>query len=117
MMTTEEEETYTIPTAPFTVTLKGGRQVLIEDLPDNILKKMAYKEMRSLRKAILRLAGVKAEMDKRGYEEEPLSNFTNFKDYNIWQIVTHATLLSLNSFNNQYPNALKIDARPDGEEE
>ena len=116
MMMEEDKETYTIPTAPYTVTLKGGRQVLIEEVPDSILKRIAYKEMRSLRKAIIRLAGVKAEMDKRGYEEEPLSNFTSFKDYNIWQMVTHATLLALNSFNSHYPNALKTEDRPDGEE-
>ena len=119
MMTEEEQQTeeerYDIPTAPYTVMLRNGRQVAITDLPDKILKRMAYKHMRALRKQLLNLAAVKAEVDKRNLKE--LDVLTG---YNFWQIVTHATLLSLNTYNTFYPdNALIVDERPkkEGEEQ
>ena len=120
MMTEEEQQTeeerHDIPTAPYTVMLRNGRQVAITDLPDKILKRMAYKHMRALRKQLLNLAAVKAEVDKRNLE-----NLEVFTGYNFWQIVTHATLLSLNTYNTFYPdNALIVDERPkkkEGEEE
>lgn len=120
MMTEEEQQTeeerYDIPTAPYTVMLRNGRQVAITDLPDKILKRMAYKHMRALRKQLLNLAAVKAEVDER-----KLENFGTFTGYNFWQIVTHATLLSLNNYNQFYPDRpLIVDERPkkkEGEEE
>ena len=96
-MMTEEEQTQEqhemMPTAPYTANLK---------------------------KAIYELAAHKAELDRRGYESEDLASFTVFKDFNMWQMVTHATLISLNNYNTHYPSTPVVwDERPkkEGEEE
>jgi len=109
MMTDEEQEQTTeeerMPTAPFTVMLRSGRHVMLKDVPDKILRRLCYKQLRSLKKVIYALAAHKAELDKRGYESEQLASFTAFKDFNMWQMMTHATLISLNNYNTHHPSA------------
>lgn len=108
MMTDEEqteEEEERMPTAPFTVMLRNGRHVMLKDVPDKILRRLCYKQLRALRKAIYALAAHKAEVDGRGYESEQLASFSAFKDFNMWQMMTHATLISLNNYNTHHPTS------------
>ena len=110
---TEEDK---IPTAPYTLTLRTGRQVLITDIPDNVLKKFAHKHLRVLRKSIMALCAMKSEVDRRGYQSEVLEDFHIFRDFNIFQMVTHATILSVNAHNGHYPEMAMRDTKKEEEE-
>lgn len=112
----EEEEIERAPSAPYTVELRSGRHVLLKDLPDNLLRKFAHKHLRALRKQIGRVCAMKAELDRRGYDGGPNANFHIFRDYNIFQMMTHATILSLNTFNNSHPELAMPDEQRSEEE-
>ena len=120
---TEEEQTQEehemMPTAPYTAKLRSGRHVLMQDLNPKMLKRLSYKALRNLKKAIYELAAHKAELDRRGYDHEDLKSFIPFKEFNMWQMVTHATLISLNNYNTHYPSTPVVwDERPKkGDEE
>lgn len=111
----EEEEVERAPTAPYTVELRSGRHVLLKDLPDNLLRRIAHKHLRTVRKQIGRVCAMKAELERREYQGT-LANFHPFRDYNIFQIMTHATILGLNNFNSAHPELAMPDERRSEEE-
>jgi len=116
-MSDEFREEESVPSAPYTVQLKNGRFVLLEDLPDRTLRSMAHKNLASLRKQITRVCAMKAELDRREYRDS-LASFHPFRDYNIFQIMTHATMLGVNNFNRLHPElALPNGKKKEDEEE
>ena len=116
-MSDEFREEESIPSAPYTVQLKSGRFALLEDLPDRVLRSLSHKHLASLRKQITRVCAMKAELDRREYQDT-LANFHPFRDYNIFQIMTHATMLGVNNFNRLHPElALPNERKREDEEE
>ena len=115
MMTEEEQPTTEdriglMPTAPFTVTLRSGRQVTLEELPDKIFSKFAYNQLRKLRKQIYALCAFKIEADKRELKIVP------YDGYSIFQMSTHATILAVNNFNTHYDGGFDTAKKGDEEE-
>jgi hypothetical protein len=111
----EEKEIEKAPSAPYTVELRNGRHVLLKDLPDSVLRRFAHKHLKALRKQVTRVCAMKAELDRREYQDT-LANLHPFRDYNIFQMMTHATMLGLNNFNSAHPELAIRDERR-GEEE
>jgi len=110
---TEEEE---IPTAPYTMTLRTGKQAFLTEIPDHVLKKFSHKHLRVLKKSIMALCAIKSEVDRREYKSEVFEDFHIFRDYNIFQMVTHATLLAVNAHNTNYPEMAMRDTKREEEE-
>jgi len=94
----DEEETK-MPTAEtYNLTLRSGRQCAITDVGDRVLKNFAHKALRKLRFQIMRINRLKEELERREYRG-PLSNLTSYSEYNIFQMMTHATILATNQYN------------------
>lgn len=89
----EQEE---MPTAPFTVLLKNGRQVLLTDLNEKELRKQGFKVMRSLKNTMLRMLSIKDEMNRRGLEIKPMTE-------DPLTLVQHCLILAMNMHNQRYP--------------
>ncbi|MAA64979.1 MAG: hypothetical protein CL581_09425 [Alteromonadaceae bacterium] len=105
---TETEEEYTrLPIADFTVVMHDGHQAKISDLGDNKLKKVALKHLRTIRREILKLCVIKAELEKREYAEG-LAYLASFREYNVFQMMTHATALGINNYNRTYGQSTPI---------
>lgn len=100
MMT--EEETNQPPSAPFTLIDRTGRRIYITDASDKMLKNKMMSNMRKLRRMIFNIAAIKSEMEAREYANT-LENFTLSKDFNIFQMLTHQSLIAVHRFNESYP--------------
>jgi len=113
-MNTEHDKP-AIPTAPYTIMDSGGRMIFLTDAPSKMLKNRMMKKLRHLRMLITDLCALKREMERREYADE-LENFTVSKDYNIFQMATHQTLVGVHKFNHWYPEQA-IATDKEGEEE
>ena len=98
---TEEENTW-IETAPFTLTDRTGRCVYLKDATERLLKNKMMSKIRKLRRMIFDIAAIKSEMEAREYAGT-LENFTISKDFNIFHMMTHNSLIAVNRFNSHYP--------------
>tara|TARA_R100000406_G_scaffold96190_1_gene93135 strand:- start:3091 stop:3495 length:405 start_codon:yes stop_codon:yes gene_type:complete len=106
-----------IPTAQtHNITLRSGRQVALEDLPDKLLARMARKSLRNLRREIFEVLMMQKEMETRDYEGKEVSKLTMFRDYNIFQLTRHASIIAANKYNMTYDNKVEI-FNDDGDEE
>lgn len=91
-----KQETEEMPTAPFTVLLKNGRQVLLTDLNEKELRKQGFKVMRSLKNTMLRMLSIKDEMNRRDLEIKPMTE-------DPLTLVQHCLILAMNMHNQRYP--------------
>lgn len=106
-----------IPTAQtHNIILRSGRQVALEDLPDKLLSKVARKSLRNLRRDIFEVLMMQKEMESRDYEGKEVSKLTMFRDYNIFQLTRHASIIAANKYNVTYDNKVEI-WNDDGDEE
>tara|TARA_R110000803_G_scaffold150454_3_gene215800 strand:- start:329 stop:643 length:315 start_codon:yes stop_codon:yes gene_type:complete len=96
---TEDEDRMTTAES-YNLTLRSGRQVSITDVGNRILKNFAHKQLRRLKFEITRLNRIKDELERREYEGA-LDSLTAYKDYNVFQMTTHATILAMNTHNHQ----------------
>jgi K+-transporting ATPase A subunit len=113
---TEEEKRW-IETAPFTLTDRTGRCVLLVDATDKMLKSKMMSNIRKIRRMMFNVASIKSEMERREYAGS-LENFTLSKNFNIFQMMTHQSLIAVNRFNTHYPErAFNIVKEEEGEEE
>ena len=101
-MTEEENNNTWIETAPFTLIDRTGRRVYLRDATEKMLKNKMMSNIRKLRRMIFGIAAIKSEMEARGYANT-LENFTLSKDFNIFQMMTHQSLIAVNRFNTHYP--------------
>lgn len=101
-MMTEEEENNNPPSAPFTLIDRTGRRIYITDATEKMLKNKMMSNMRKMRRMIFEVAAIKSEMEAREYAG-PLENFTLSKDFNIFQMMTHNSLIAVHRFNQYYP--------------
>tara|TARA_R100001510_G_scaffold49565_1_gene47984 strand:- start:5927 stop:6280 length:354 start_codon:yes stop_codon:yes gene_type:complete len=114
---TDEIENTAFPPTGYTVVLRNGRCVNIEEMSDSAFKKFAHKQLRAVRKVIYGLCSFKAEAEKRGYDGD-LESLYPYKDYNIFQMMTHATLISVNQYNTFNPDTpLEVNKGDDEEDE
>jgi hypothetical protein len=89
-----------IPTAEtYNLTLKNGKQVSITDVTNKVLKNFAHKALRKLRFQILRINKIRDELERREYDGI-LHKIYAYREYNIFQMMTHATILATNQHNN-----------------
>ena len=88
-----------IPSAPFTIPDSGGRMIFLTDAPDKMLKNRMLNRLRHLRRTITEICALKKEMERREYEGSVLENFSISKDFNIFQMATHQTLVGVHKFN------------------
>ena len=113
---TETEEEYTPPpVADFTVLMHDGHHVRIADLGVSKLKRVALKQLRTIRREVLKLCVIKAELEQRGYEGT-LAHLASFRDYNVFQMMTHATALGINNYNRTYGHSAPIAIAKEEEE-
>jgi len=101
-MMTEEEEENNPPSAPFTLTDRTGRRIYITDASDRMLKNKMMSNIRKLRRMIFDISAIKSEMEARKYVGK-LENFILSRNYNIFQMLTHQSLIAVNLFNTHYP--------------
>lgn len=101
-MTEEENNNTWIETAPFTLIDRTGRRIYLKDATEKMLKNKMMSNMRKLRRMIFNIAAIKSEMEAREYAGS-LENFTLSKDFNIFQMMTHQSLIAVNRFNTHYP--------------
>ena len=97
-----EEERNQPPSAPFSLTDTTGRRIYITDASDKMLKNKMMSNMRKLRRMIFDIAAIKSEMERREYADD-LARFTISKDFNIFQMLTHQSLIAVHRFNEAYP--------------
>lgn len=105
-----------IPTADPTVKMKDGRPVRLVDLPDHLLKKVAHKHLRTLRREVLKLCVIKKELDRREYQGN-LETLLSYREYNVFQMMTHATLLGVNNYNRSFGENIPTVSVKEEEEE
>jgi len=97
-MTEDNEQ---MPTAEtYNLTLRSGRQCSITDVSDKVLKNFAHKQLRRLKFEVMRLNRLKEELERREYRGS-LANLTSYSEYNIFQMMTHSTILGTNQHNHQ----------------
>ena len=48
------------------------------------------------------------ELESRDYEGKDVSKLTMFRDYNIFQLTRHASIISANKYNVIYDNKVEI---------
>lgn len=95
------EEGEPMPTAEtYNLTLRSGRQCEITDVSDKVLKNFAHKQLRRLKFEVMRLNRLREELERREYRGS-LANLTSYKEYNIFQMMTHSTILGTNQYNHQ----------------
>ena len=100
-----KQETEEMPTAPFTVLLKNGRQVLLTDLNEKELRKQGFKVMRSLKNTMLRMLSIKDEMNRRDLEIKPMTE-------DPLTLVQHCLILAMNMHNQRYPKVHIVHTSP-----
>ena len=71
-----------IPTADYTIMMKDGRPVRLVDMPDHLLKKVAHKHLRTLRREVLALCVIKKELENRNYQGS-LEHLVSYREYNV----------------------------------
>ena len=95
----EENNDEQMPTAEtYNLTLRSGRQCAITDVSDKVLKNFAHKQLRKMRFEVMRLNRFKEELERPKYRGV-LVNLTSYSEYNIFQMMTHATLIGTNQHN------------------
>lgn len=104
-----------IPTADYTIMMKDGRPVRLVDMPDHLLKKVAHKHLRTLRREVLALCVIKKELENRNYQGS-LEHLVSYREYNVFQMMTHATLLGVNNYNRAFGENIPIVSVKEGEE-
>ena len=103
------------PIADFTVLMHDGHHARIADLGDSALKRVAHKHLRTIRREVLKLCVIKAELEKREYAEG-LAYLASFRDFNVFQMMTHATALGINNYNRTYGQSAPIAIAKEDEE-
>jgi len=97
----------------YVIHIGSGVHAYLKDLDNKTLKNKAHKSLHRLRQAIIRVSAMKSEFERRG-EDAPF--VFAISEFNIFQISTHATVIGVRTFNEEYPNRA-LAMRKEGEEE
>tara|TARA_R100000406_G_scaffold9890_1_gene6504 strand:+ start:1262 stop:1579 length:318 start_codon:yes stop_codon:yes gene_type:complete len=97
----------------YVVHIGNGIHAYLKDIDNKTLKNKAHKSLHRLREAVIRVAAMKSEFERRG-EDAPF--VFALSEFNIFQISTHATLIGVKSFNERQPQR-QLSTRKEGEEE
>tara|TARA_R100001509_G_scaffold44090_1_gene23979 strand:+ start:1072 stop:1392 length:321 start_codon:yes stop_codon:yes gene_type:complete len=97
----------------YVVHIGSSRHAYLKDLDDKTLKNKAHKSLHRLRQAIVRVAAMKSEFERRG-EDAPF--VFAISEFNIFQISTHATVIGVRTFNEGYPDRALVMRKEEEEE-
>ena len=85
----------------YVVHIGSGVHAYLKDLDNKTLKNKAHKSLHRLREALIKVAAMKSEFERRG-EDAPF--VFAISEFNIFQISTHATVIGVRTFNDRYPD-------------
>lgn len=97
----------------YVVHIGGGVHAYLKDIDNKTLKNKAHKSLHRLREAVVKVAAIKSEFERRG-EDAPF--VFALSEFNIFQISTHATLIGVKTFNERHPRRV-LSTRKEEEEE
>jgi len=84
---------------PYYFKMKNCSQMSPQEMSDTTLKKTIHKYLRRAKENAMMLYYLKKEVDNRQANSEKIETFYTINNYNIFQIMTHATILGVNLFN------------------
>jgi len=98
----------------YVVHIGSGVHAYLKDIDNKTLKNKAHKSLHRLREALIKVAAIKSEFERRG-EDAPF--VFAISEFNIFQISTHATVIGVRTFNERYPDrALAMRNKEEDEE-
>lgn len=84
---------------PFNFTLSNCVQMSVEEMSDKMLKSFSHKYLKRVKRNAFMLCHLKREIDRRKGGSRMLTDFNTMSQFNIFQIMTHATIIGVNRYN------------------